>query len=160
MSETFAHWLNLISRWHHRHLMIRILIDQVSFCFYYCSKYIYSILVRPSSPKTELSLLNFSVRHPNWQPASNEAQQLLDRIKSKVRQYFETSLSPFCVTNTWVILLIISDSGNVPEWTNFTKSKSSTRPNVEFITAWCLPSITSGTKYASDLTRKLSAVIY
>ena len=130
------------------------------FCFYYCSKYIYPILVRPSSPKTELSLLNFSVRHPNWQPASNEAQQLLDRIKSKVRQYFETSLSPFCVTNTWVILLIISDSGNVPEWTNFTKSKSSTRPNVEFIAAWCLPSITSGTKYASDLTRKLSAVIY
>lgn len=44
--------------------------------------------VRPSSPKTELSLLNFSVRHPNWQPASNEAQQLLDRIKSKTREMF------------------------------------------------------------------------
>ena len=69
------------------------------FGFYNCNKYIYVILVRPSSPKTELSLLNFSVRHPNWQPASNEAQQLLDRIKSKVCQHFVIILCHHCLCN-------------------------------------------------------------
>jgi hypothetical protein len=46
--------------------------------------------LRAPSPKTELSLLNFSVRHPNWQPASSEAQQLLERIKNKTRELFPT----------------------------------------------------------------------
>ena len=92
----------------------------------------------------------------------------IKRSSTVIRPYQEQGLSIFCDHFVTIlchqylspILLIILDSGNVPEWTNFTKSKSSTRPNVEFIAAWCLPSITSGTKHASDLTRKLSAVIY
>lgn len=36
----------------------------------------------PTVPKTELSLINFSVRHPNWKPPQ-EGQKLLDRIQEK-----------------------------------------------------------------------------
>lgn len=36
-----------------------------------------------AAPKTELSLINFSIRHPNWKPPQ-EGQQLLDRIHQKL----------------------------------------------------------------------------
>lgn len=74
---------------------------------------------RPVTPKTELSLINFSIRHPNWKPPQ-EGQQLLDRIQQKL-----SVLTPQSVVVSDPMLSSLSPLG-----TSLLQSRAPMLPNI------------------------------